>query len=409
MLSSFSEAAALKRPAGCTASCCRGTATGAGNSASCGLAASVTLRESYLVYSPYIFLPLKSIPLYCNTLTSHTQLDCGGVQQKGQQELVNRRPWLWPAGTGISSHHSATSGSDCSAGGGRSILKPARSAITPPPGDQTPPQLRSGPAPTPPCRGWLVQWPAAPPATGAGACRAGESDERLGGWPGVVQAAAAPEAAGKGDLGAGQGGDGTVCLAGNEQQMLFTACRRRRAAGKPARALAQASQPFVCSQLPERPLCGSVHWGGGGVVVDLHEQPLHTARHRCTGVEVAQGFGLQGTTCARSAMGSTAVCHITHHHPQPTLSKPPNNTPTRACDGGNHIPQPPAGHAAALQRPPRRLLQRVGDIGGDRAAGVSHLHKVAGVHDQVCVAKHGPTLAHQHVGVACNRGREAMC
>ena len=48
-----------------------------------------------------------------------------------------------------------------------------------------------------------------------------------------------------------------------------------------------------------------------------------------------------------------------------------------------------------------RLLQRVGDVGGDGAASVAHPDEVARVDDQVCVPEHRAALADEDVWVAC--------
>lgn len=60
--------------------------------------------------------------------------------------------------------------------------------------------------------------------------------------------------------------------------------------------------------------------------------------------------------------------------------------------------------SARLQCLARRLLQSMRHICSDGAAGVSHQHQVSGVHHQIAVAEHGPTLADQDVGIAYATG-----
>lgn len=56
-----------------------------------------------------------------------------------------------------------------------------------------------------------------------------------------------------------------------------------------------------------------------------------------------------------------------------------------------------------LKRAAGWLLQCMRDVGSDWAGSVAHEHKVARVDDQVAVPKCCSPLAHQHIGVACNK------
>ena len=106
-------------------------------------------------------------------------------------------------------------------------------------------------------------------------------------------------------------------------------------------------------EVAEGPLGGAVHGGGGGVVMDLHEEAV-------------------------DAVGDAG-----------------------AGNAGDELPVAAGSDAAALEGATRGLLEGVGDVGDDGALGVAHPDEVAGVDDEVAVADHGAALADHHVGVAC--------